>query len=160
MYPSDLRDKDWALIAHHFGVGKCGNRAMHSRRSLVNGILYVVKTGCQWRMLPKDFPPWKTVYGYFRRLWKLGILEKVLADLVKIKRLKTGRNEHPSMLIIDEQSVKTAGKGQQRGFDGGGKSKDASARSPLTRREISIKCWCIGPIFTIPRGMRCSPISF
>ena len=122
-YPSDLRDQDWALIEHHFSVGKYGNRAIHGRRSLVNGILYVVKTGCQWRMLPKDFPPWKTVYGYFRRLSVLGIWERVLADLVKIKRLKSGRHEHPSLLIIDAQSVKTSGKGEQRGFDRGKKNQ-------------------------------------
>lgn len=126
-YPSDLKDADWALIAFHFSTGKYGNRAVHSRRSLVNGILYVVKTGCQWRMLPKDFPPWKTVYGYFRRLSQLGIWEKVLSDLVKAKRLKNGRNENPSLLIIDAQSVKTTGKGEQRGFDGGKKGKGSQA---------------------------------
>ncbi|PPE05325.1 transposase [Holospora curviuscula] len=125
VYPSDLRDRDWELIKDHFATGKYGNCAVHSRRSLVNGILYVVKTGCQWRMLPKDFPPWKTVYGYFRRLSKLGIWEKVLADLVKIKRLKSARNEHPSLLIIDAQSVKTSRKGEQRGFDGGKKGQGA-----------------------------------
>lgn len=123
VYPSDLKDKDWEVIKDHFSTGKYGNRSIHSRRSLVNGILYVVKTGCQWRMLPKDFPPWKTVYGYFRRLSKLGIWEKILADLVKIKRLKGGRNEYPSLLITDAQSVKTAGKGEQRGFDGGKKGQ-------------------------------------
>jgi len=122
-YSSDLRDGDWELIKHHFDTGNYGNRAIHTRRSLVNGILYVVKTGCQWRMLPKDFPPWKTVYGYFRRLSKLGIWEQVLSDLVRLKRLKSGRNEYPSLLIIDAQSVKTAGKGEQRGFDGGKKGK-------------------------------------
>ena len=122
-YGSDLRDGDWDLIQHHFSTGKYGNRAIHSRLSLVNGILYVVKTGCQWRMLPKDFPPWKTVYGYFRRLSQLGIWEHVLADLVKLKRLKGGRKEHPSMLIIDAQSVKITGKGEQRGFDGGKKGE-------------------------------------
>lgn len=122
-YPSDLTDIQWDSISHHFSTGKYGNRATHSRRSLVNGILYVVKTGCQWRMLPKDFAPWKTVYGYFRRLSKLGIWEKVLADLVTMKRLKSGRNEHPSLMIIDAQSVKTSGKGEQRGFDGGKKDQ-------------------------------------
>ena len=85
------------------------------------------QTGCQWRMLPKDFAPWKTVYGYFRRLSKLGIWEKVLADLVKIKRLKTGKNENPNLLIIDVQSVKTIGKGEQRGFDGGKKGQGSQA---------------------------------
>lgn len=123
MYASNLKDKDWELIKHHFSTGNYGNRAKHSRRRLVDGILYVVKTGCQWRMLPKDFLPWKTVYGYFRRLSQLGIWELVLVDLVKIKRLKQGRSEHPSMLIIDAQSVKTTGKGEQRGFDGGKKGE-------------------------------------
>ena len=74
-------------------------------------------------MLAKDFQPWKTVYGYFRRQSQLGTWEKVLKELVKTRRLQSGRNEHPSMLIIDAQSVKTTGKGEQRGFDGGKKIK-------------------------------------
>ncbi len=106
-YPSDLQDKDWDLIKPHFATRKYGNRGIHSRLSLVDGILYGVKTGCQGHMLPKDFPPWKTLYGYFRYLSRLGIWKKVLADLVKIKRLKEGCNAHPSLLIIDAQSVKT-----------------------------------------------------
>ena len=82
MYSSDLKDKEWETIRHYFEFSNgYGNRAIHPRRNLVNGILYVVKTGCQWRMLPKDFPPWKTVYRYFRRLSKLGVWEKVLKDL-------------------------------------------------------------------------------
>ena len=124
MYSSDLKDKDWETIRHYFEFSNgYGNRAIHPRRNLVNGILYIVKTGCQWRMLPKEFPPWKTVYGYFRRLSKLGVWGKVLKDLVKIKRMKSGRNEHPSLMIVDAQSVKTAGKGEKRGFDGGKKIK-------------------------------------
>jgi putative transposase len=124
MYPSDLKDKEWDGIRHYFEYANgYGNRAIHCRRSLVNGILYVVKTGCQWRMLPKDFPPWKTVYGYFRRLSLLGVWEKVLQELVKTRRLQSGRSEYPSLLIIDAQSVKTIGKGEQRGFDGGKKGK-------------------------------------
>ncbi len=106
-YPSDLRDKDWDLIKPYFATRKYGNRAIHSPRSLVDGSLYGVKTGCQGHMLPKDFPPWKTLYGYFRYLSRLGIWEKVLADSVKIKRLKEGCNAHPSLLTIDVQNVKT-----------------------------------------------------
>ena len=128
MYPSDLKDAECESIRKYFEYSNgYGNRAVHTRRSLVNGILYVVKTGCQWRMLPKDFPPWKTVYGYFRRQCQLGVWEKVLGDLVKVKRLKNGRSEHPSMLILDAQSVKTSGKGEQRGFDGGKKSQRKKA---------------------------------
>ena len=123
MYPSDLKDKEWGMIQHYFEYENgYGHRAKYPRRLMIDGILYVVKTGCQWRSLPKDFPNWKTVYTYFRRLCLAGVWEKVLADLVKIKRVKQGRSEHPSMLIIDAQSVKTAGKGEQRGFDGGKKS--------------------------------------
>jgi putative transposase len=69
-------------------------------------------------MFPKDFPPWKTVYGYLPRLSKRSIWAKVLADLVKTKRIKTGRSEHHSLLIIDAQIVETTGKGERRGFDG------------------------------------------
>ena len=124
MYPSDLRDNEWESIRHYFEYSNgYGNRAVHTPRSMVNGILYVVKSGCQWRMLPRDFPPWKMVYGYFRRLCQMGIWERVLQDLVKVRRLQLGRNEHPSMLIVDAQSVKTTGKGEQRGFDGGKKGK-------------------------------------
>lgn len=123
MYPSDLKDKEWGMIQHYFEYGNgYGHRAKYPRKVMINSILYVVKTGCQWRSLPKDFPNWKTVYTYFRRLCLAGVWEKVLADLVKVKRVKQGRSEHPSMLIIDAQSVKTSGKGEQRGFDGGKKS--------------------------------------
>ena len=128
MYPSDLKDKEWEQIRQHFEYSNgYGNQAIHPRRSLVNGILYVVKTGCQWRMLPRDFPPWQTVYGYFWRLSRTGVWERVLAELVKTKRLKSGRNEHPTLLIIDAQSVKNAGKGEQRGFDGGKKNQGTKA---------------------------------
>ena len=99
-----------------------GNRAIHSRPTLVNAILYLVKTGCQWRMLPPSFPPWKTVYGYFRRLSQKGIWQQVLAELVKEKRIRQGRNPSPSRLIMDSQRVKTANKGASRGFDGGKKN--------------------------------------
>ncbi len=85
----------------------------------------------------------------------------MLADLVKIKRLKEGRNAHPSPLIIDAQSVKTSGKGEQRGFDGGERSRNVSARSSWTNDgQASPSSWSIGPIFTILREVRCSQISF
>jgi len=127
-YPSDLTDKEWELIRHNFEFSNgYGNRAIHTRRALVNAIFYWIKTGCQWRMLPKEMPPWKTVYGYFSRLCKKGIWQKVLAELVRKKRLQQGRSEMPTLLVIDAQSVKTAGKGEKRGFDGGKKNKRTQA---------------------------------
>jgi len=126
LYASDLKDAEWELIRHHFEYKNgYGNRAIHSRRALINAILYLIKTGCQWRMLPKNYPPWQTVFGYFSRLSGKGVWEKVLQDLVRGRRLQVGRNEKPSLIIIDAQSIKTTGKGEKRGFDGGKKNQRA-----------------------------------
>ena len=63
-YQTDLKDSEWELIKYHFNCGKYGNRSIHDKRSLVNAVLYLVKTGCQWRMLPKGFPPYSTVHSF------------------------------------------------------------------------------------------------
>ena len=93
-------------------------------REIINAILYVVKTGCQWRMLPGDFAPWKTVYYYFS-VWKKGeIFEIIHEDLVEKVRAMKGRKEEPTVGIIDAQSVKnTLVSSQERGFDAGKKIK-------------------------------------
>ena len=82
-YPSDLTDKKWELIKHYFDCGKYGNRSKHDKRELVNAVLYLIKSGCQWRMLPKDFPPHSTVHTFYRRCRIKGIWEKIMDDLVK-----------------------------------------------------------------------------
>lgn len=74
---------------------------------IINAILYVVRTGCQWRMLPKDLPPWQTVYGYFRRWKKAGLWKQINEALVKKVRVKKGCKPEPSAGIVDSQSVKT-----------------------------------------------------
>jgi putative transposase len=122
-YQSDLTDNQWELIKDYFSVGNYGNRRKHSVRELINGVFYVVKSGCQWRMLPKDFPPYSTVHTFYRRCRLRGIWEKVMSELVKRDRQKNGRKESPSFGIIDSQSVKTTGSAECRGIDGGKKNQ-------------------------------------
>lgn len=122
-YPSDLTAQEWTLIKDHFNTGNYGNRRKYSRRKLVNAVFYINKTGCQWRFLPKTYPPWKTVYSFFTRAQEAGRWEKIMQSLVKKSRLQAGRNEGPSYSIIDSQSVKTTSSNEKRGIDGGKKNQ-------------------------------------
>ena len=122
-YQTDLTDKEWDMIKHHF-VG--GRKRKYEKRTLVNAVLYLVKTGCQWRMLPNDFPPCQTVHSFYRRMRLSGPWEAIMDDLVKQTRIKAGRNATPSYTIIDSQSVKTTSASEERGIDGGKKQKVAS----------------------------------
>jgi putative transposase len=129
-YPSDLKDTEWELIKDFFNCGKYGNQAVHEKRTLVNAVLYLTKTGCQWRQLPNNFPPWSTVHTFFRRAKVKGIWKSILETLVEQDRKKMGRNPEPSFAIIDSQSSKTTGASEGRGIDGGKKNK----RSQTTHR--------------------------
>lgn len=123
-YPSDVTDSDWEIIKKYFErTNKRGAVSKHDKRSIVNAILYVTRGGIQWRMLPKDFPPWATVYAHYR-YWSLrGVWQKVLDDLTEMHRRKLGRNEKPSFGIIDSQSTKTQYASEDRGYDGGKKNQ-------------------------------------
>ena len=111
-YPSDLTDAQWTLLESLIPAVKSGGRpAIHTRREIVDGILYVLRTGCSWRSLPHDFPVWQTVYDYFR-LWRLdGTWERIHDALRDQVRVAAGREVSPSAAIIDSQSVKTTEKG-------------------------------------------------
>ena len=123
-YPSDLTDAQWELVAPLLSASRVGGRPeAHPRREVVNAIFYVVRTGCAWRQLPRDFPPWGTVYWYFARWRKDGSLDRLHDALRDQLRRAEGRQEQPTAAIIDAQSVKGAATvgAATRGFDAGKK---------------------------------------
>jgi transposase len=120
-YPSDLTDEQWALIAPMVPVMPGGRPAIHPRRRIVEAILYVNRTGCAWRQLPHDFPPWDTVYWYFRRWNDEGTTDRIHDALRAAVRDGEGRDPMASAGIVDAQSVKGADTvgASTRGYDAG-----------------------------------------
>jgi putative transposase len=116
MYPTDLTDSQYEVIKEFVDNNR---KRKYSMKLIVNGVLYLCRTGAQWRLLPKEFPGWQLVYYYFNKWLKTGIWEKIQSHLRKIIRKKQGREECPSMAIIDSQSVKNSEWGiPDKGFDG------------------------------------------
>ena len=126
-YPSDVSDAEWDVVSPLLPDAKHGGRPRTTDlRDIVNAIFYVSRSGCSWRMLPKDFPPYQTVYDYFRAWRKDGTWKRVHDALRDRVREKEGRQKSPSAAILDSQSVKTTEKGAPEATMRGRKSKGAS----------------------------------
>lgn len=119
-----MSEKQWEMIRRL--LKQKGYRSIEKRREQINAVLYLVKTGCQWRNLPKDFPNWKTVYSFYRRACLSGTWDMLQKELVKKVRRQKGKAETPTYALIDSQSAKTAYSNEKRGYDGEKKQKDGS----------------------------------
>ena len=123
-YITDVTDTQWRIIEPFFtGENRGMHFSKHDKRKLVNAVLYLNKTGCQWRLLPNDFPPYTTVWSFYRRAKKSGLWEKIMDALVTKTRLDSGKTVLPTYTIIDSQSIKTTLAAEDRGIDGGKKSQ-------------------------------------
>lgn len=121
-YSTNLTDKQWQVIEKIINPQE--RKRKHSLRNIMNAILYLLKTGCQWRMIPGNFAPWESVYYYFNKWKNEGIIEELLDKLRSMVRIRSGRNESPGMGIIDSRSVKTSHHVDSvRGLDGNKKIK-------------------------------------
>jgi putative transposase len=126
-YPTDVTDEQWELLqsllpGRTWHPGGPGRPPCNVRR-ILNGILYVNKTGCQWRLVPKEFGHWSTIYGYFKRWRRDGVWARVMETLRQWERQWLGRQPEPSAGSIDSQSIKTATQREDVGFDGNKKIK-------------------------------------
>ncbi len=139
IYPTDLTDRQWDCIKDLIPPAKAGGRPRTlDMRQVINAILYLVVAGIQWRMLPKEYPAWKSVYHYFRQWRDDGTWQRIHATLRAAVRRKAGRHKHPTAGCLDSQSIKTSQVPGVRGYDAG---------KNVNRRKRHILSHSIGVIY-------------
>lgn len=127
-YSSNLTDEEWCILEPLLfpipqSTGTPGRPMDHDKREVANACFYLLRTGCQWKLLPQDFPPNEAVFYHFNKWRKNGTWERVNDTLTRCVRLASGRDEEPSVAIIDSQSVKTSEQNCEKGYDAGKKVK-------------------------------------
>jgi putative transposase len=130
-YSSDVTNRQWQLIRQLLPKRSRLGRRPIDRRRIINAILYVVRTGCQWRLLPQDFPKWSTVYGLFWKWRNEGTWQKIHDALRAKVRRAAGKKSTPTVAIVDSQSVRTAEGGEERGYD-------AAKKIPGRKRHLAV----------------------
>src|SRR6266849_4709459 len=128
-YPSDLTDAEWEILEPLIpAISPLAVNVQYTRREIVNGILYVLRSGCPWRLVPHDLPAWGTLYDYFRTWRNEGVWDQIMHTLRRQLRHKQGRDPEPSAAVIDSQSIKTSAvRGPEKGFDMGKKNLGTQA---------------------------------
>lgn len=124
-YPADVSDEEWALVAPYLTLmTPDAPQRLYSLREVFNGLRYVVKTGCPWRWMPHDLPPWDIVYYQTQRWLKAGVFERLVEDLRIVLRLQAGRKAQPSAAILDSRTLQsTPESGARSGYDGAKRRK-------------------------------------
>ena len=144
IYPTDLTDEQWQLLQPLLPTAQPGGRPPSEPRRILNGLFYLVRAGCAWRLLPKEFGPWQTVYGYFRRWRRAGHWACINHALRTFVRRQAGKRAQPTAAILDSQTVRSSDHGGERGYDAAKKTK--GRKRHLLVDTLGLLLWvCVTP---------------